>query len=532
MQSDVSVQLGSSCSAKSGVVAILETAATLPDGVCDVLFSGARVLDPESGLDAIRNVGVTGDRISYVGDRFPRAREAVDVSGRVLAPGFIDLHSHAQTLNGLRLQALDGVTTSLELEAGQLPVAQHYARAERDGRPINFGYSASWALARLVVMDGFDLPTPSEDERLPNFLETWGSGNTAASRWRGVCTSAETDRVLALLEQEVAQGAIGIGVLLGYAAQSNRGEYFWLAQLAQRLGVPVFTHARGMSYEEPTMMLTGILEIVAAAAGTGARMHVCHLNSTSLRQADEICSAVQSAQKLGNPLTTEAYPYGAGSTIIGAEWLAPERLGNLQLTPSSVYYVPGAERVASAERLRELQRVDPSGVCVVNLLDLDDEHDRAKLLRTLTLPGSAIASDAVPLGGVDDGDVLENHWPLEEGVFAHPRSMGTFAKTLRWLVRELGVMSLSEAVRRSSLIPAQILEEAVPAMRRKGRIQVGADADIIVFDADTVTDTATYTHSTPSTGFAHVLVNGTFVVRDSTLLLGAHPGRAIRAGDG
>jgi len=412
-----------------------------------------------------------------------------------------------------------------------MPVARHYARAERDGRPINFGYSASWALARLVVLDGLDLPNPPDDERLPNFLETWGAGNTAASRWKSVCRADETDRVLALLEQEVAQGAIGIGVLLGYAAESNRGEYFRLAQLAERLGVPVFTHARGMSYEEPSMMLTGILEVVAAAAGTGARMHICHLNSSSLRQADEICSAVESAQKFGNPLTTEAYPYGAGSTIISAEWLAPEKLSSLQLMPRSIYYVPDAERIATAERLRALEQSDPSGVCVVDFLDLDDDHDRAKLLRTLTLPDAAIASDAMPLVGLDDGDILENHWPLDERAYAHPRSMGTFSKTLRWLVRELGVLSLSEAVRRSSLIPAQILQEAVPAMVRKGRIQEGADADVIIFDANAVTDAATYARAAPSTGFVHVIVNGSFVVRDSALLVSALPGRAIRAGD-
>lgn len=501
------------------------------DRPLDTLLRGARVLDPETGVDEVLHVGVIGDRIAYVGRDHPPAREVVDVVGLTLAPGFIDLHSHAQTINGLRLQALDGVTTSLELEAGQLPVARHYARAERDGRAINFGYSASWALARLVALDGMTLPAPAEDERLPNFLETWGAGNTPESRWKSVCSADETARVLEILEGEVAEGAIGIGVLLGYAADSNRGEYFRLAQLAQQLGVPVFTHARGMSYEEPTNMLTGILEIVAAAAGTGASMHICHLNSTSLRQADEICDAVESAQHLGNPITTEAYPYGAGSTIISAEWLAPERLSGLQLTPQSIYYVPGAERIASVERLREVRELDPSGACVVDLIDPDNAQDLSRLLRVALLPGGAIASDAIPLGGPVDGDALETHWPIPEGAFAHPRSMGTFARTLRWLVRELGVLSLSDAVRRSSLIPAQILEPAVPAMRRKGRIQVGADADIIVFDAATVTDNATYVRSSPSTGFAHVLVNGEFVVRDGSLIVSARPGRAIRSGD-
>lgn len=502
-----------------------------PDRLVDTLLRGARVLDPETGLDGVLNVGILGNRIAYVGHGAPAAREVLDVSGLTLAPGFIDLHSHAQTVNGLRLQSLDGVTTSFELEAGQLPVAQHYQRAERDGRPINFGYSASWTLARLVVLDGLTLPDPHDDERLPHFLETWGAGNTATSRWSSSCTPQESQQVLALLEKEVSEGALGIGVLLGYAAESNRAEYFQLAQMAERLDVPVFTHARGMSYDEPSTMLTGILEIVAAAAGTGARMHICHLNSTSQRQADEICLAIESAQALGNRVSTEAYPYGAGSTIISAEWLAPEKLGGLELTPQSIYYVPGAERIASAERLRELQQRDPSGTCIVDFLNLDDERDLSMLLRTVLLPNTAMASDAIPLGGPVDSDALENHWPLAEGAYAHPRSMGTFAKTLRWLVRELGVMSLSEAVRRSSLIPAQILEDAVPAMRRKGRIQVDADADIVVFDAERVTDTATYERSSASTGFSLVMVNGEFVVRDGVPIIGARPGRAIRSGD-
>jgi N-acyl-D-aspartate/D-glutamate deacylase len=501
------------------------------DTPVDTLFRGATVIDPETGLNDVCNVGIAGDRIVYVGRETPPHRHLRDVTGLTLAPGFIDLHSHAQTVNGLRLQSLDGVTTSLELEAGQLPVARHYRRAELEGRPINFGYSASWALARLVVLDGMALPNPSDDERMPHFIETWGAGNTASSTWRSRCSRAESEKILSLLEQEISDGALGIGVLLGYAEEANREEYFRLAKLAKRLDVPVFTHARGMSYEEPSTMLTGILEIVAAAAGTGARMHICHLNSTSQKQADEICAAVESAQHLGNPVTTEAYPYGAGSTIISAEWLEPEKLGRLGLSPRSIYYVHGAERITSEERLRYIQQRDPSGTCIVDLFDLDDEGDLSNLLKTILLPGAAIASDAIPLGGAVDPWELDNQWPVPDGAFAHPRSMGTFSKTLRWLVRELGVISLSEAVRRCSLIPAQILEEAVPAMRRKGRIQVGADADIVVFDAHTVRDTATYDTSSPSEGFRHVLVNGVFVVEDGVVHLGARPGRAIRSGD-
>lgn len=112
----------------------------------------------------------------------------------------------------------------------------------------------------------------------------------------------------------------------------------------------------------------------------------------------------------------------------------------------------------------------------------------------------------------------------------HPRSAGSYARTLRWLVRERGVLTLADAIRRSSLLPAQILADTVPAMRRKGRIQVGADADLVVFDPATVTDRATYTKVSPSTGFQHVLVGGTPVVLNGEIVLDVLPGRAVRAG--
>jgi N-acyl-D-aspartate/D-glutamate deacylase len=119
-------------------------------------------------------------------------------------------------------------------------------------------------------------------------------------------------------------------------------------------------------------------------------------------------------------------------------------------------------------------------------------------------------------------------WPLPPEVVTHPRTAGTFARALR-LWREEST-PLIEAIRSATLLPARVLETAVPAMRKKGRVQAGADADLVVFDPEGITDRATYASSTrTSEGIAHVLVDGVFVVRDGALVRDSLPGRPIRA---
>lgn len=490
---------------------------------CDIALLGGRVIDPESGLDAVRNVGIAGGRVVAVtSDRIAAERE-VDATGLVVSPGFVDLHSHAQTLAGARLQALDGVTTALELEAGALPVHETYAAAEREGRPINFGFSSSWALARLSVVAGIDHSV--DDGRTP--IEFFEEGQ-ASARWNAPATEEELSRILRGVERGLDEGGIGVGVLLGYAPDTDPEEFVRVASLAADRRVPVFAHSRTISMLEPGSSREGIREIVDVAESTGAHVHICHLNSTSLRQIEGIRTELLAARLRGVGLSTETYPYGAGSTGLGAEFFAPDRFDRLGTPTTAIRYLATGERIASLDRLAELRSRDPGGLCIFEYLDPARPEDLELLLQSVTMPDGVIASDAMPLT-FPAGSPATGDWPIPLEGRAHPRSAGTFARTLRWLVRELGVFDLSEGIRRMSLEPARLLEQAVPGMRRKGRLQVGADADVVVFDPERVTDTATFEALTASTGIHHVLVDGCFVVENGRLDPASNPGEAIRA---
>lgn len=477
-------------------------------------------MDPGTGHDDVADVLIREGTVAAVGTDLPHAADAnvVDVAGMVVGPGFVDLHSHVHTVAAQRLQAMDGVTAALDLEAGLLPVEVAYRRAAAEGRPLHYGFSASWGSARAEVLLG-----EPQDASLEQSLAVLGRVD-----WQRSSSPTELRAWLSLLERELEHGALGIGVLLGYAPQSDPAEYLQVAALAARAGAPVYTHVRDLVEMDPDTPADGSEEVAAAAAETGAAMHHCHVNSTSGRHVDRVLGLFDRARSGGSRVTVESYPYGAGSTAIGAAFLAPELLHRRGLTPSSLVMLATGERIADRARLDDLRRTDPGAPCVVEFLDETDPVDLALMRRPLEFPDSIVASDAMPVYW-PDGTHESLEWPLPTGGLTHPRTAGTFTRSLRLMVRESGTWTWLEAFRRCSYLPARVLDEVAPAAGAKGHLGVGADADIVVIDPDAVTDAATYLDPTrPAQGVRHLLVDGTFVVRDGVLNPAAMPGRPLR----
>jgi N-acyl-D-aspartate/D-glutamate deacylase len=475
-------------------------------------------MDPETMTDEICDVGINGSAIAAVSQTPLQGLRVLRVESRVVAPGFIDMHSHCFGIAGLRLQALDGITTALELELGVHPIDRAYERAALEGRPINYGFAAGWAAARLHVKTGRPLSGHPADGLLA----------MGVPEWQAEASPVEVSRILGLLESDLRSGALGIGVVIGYAPRVTPAEYISVARLAAERGVPTYTHARDLVEQDPETLIDGAEEIVRAAGETGAHMHYCHVNSTSLRHLDRVLSVVERARVQGARVSTEAYPYGTGMTSINASFLDPDVLHRRGITPQAIQDIATGRRFDSADELTEARRTNRGDLVFVEFLKEHDATTRELLTRALIFPETVIATDGFePLWRSTPTD--DQRWPLPADAVTHPRTAGTYSRSIRTLWRESGALSLMEVIRRTSLLPAQILSESVPAMSRKGRVQAGADADIVVFDPDTVSDRATYTHSTtPSTGYDYVIVNGVELVSDGRLRTDQLPGKPIR----
>lgn len=494
----------------------------------DLVLRGGRVIDPETGLDAVCDVAIENGRIVEIGVVAAKGASEIDASGLVVAPGFIDLHAHGQSLPADRMQAFDGVTTALELEVGALPVAQWYESQAQRPRLLNYGTAAAWIFARKAVMVGMDL-----DATVSPIAVMGRAANDP--RWSvDAATAEQAEKIVALTQQGIEEGGLGIGIPYGYAPGAGAKEMSLVCDLAAETDTPTYTHIAQMSNIDPKSSIEAYVLLIGLAGATGAHMHICHLNSTSLQDVERAAAIIAKAQAQGLKVTTEAYPYGTGSTVISAGFFVdpafPARTGTGY---DAIEVVASHRRLTDLADLEQARQTDPSALVLWHYLDTEnDPRHRALLDVSVLYPGGAIASDAMPWSQADGAIYEGDEWPLGNDKTAHPRSSGTFTRFLRQWVRERQTLSLPDALAKCTLIPAKIVESCAPAFTRKGRLQVGCDADIVVFDPDTLADRATFEEmNLPAIGMRHVLVNGTPIIENGGLIAHAAPGRPIRRGD-
>ena len=452
----------------------------------DVVIVNGRVMDPESGLDAVRNVGIRGGKIRAISTNPLRGNATLDANGLVVAPGFIDLHEHGQEPRNYQFQAHDGVTTSLELEAGTADVAGWYA--QREGKSlINFGVSVGHIHVRMKVMNdpGTFLPT-----------------GDAAHR---ESTPEELAQITAGMEKGFREGALAEGMGVNYTARASHWEIVQMFEIAARYHASVHVHLRYAGLREPATGIAGLEEVLAAAAATGAPLHVVHITSMGLKFTPELLSMVEGAQRHGLDVTTECYPYTAGSTSLESAIFDSGWQESMGITYKDVQWAETGERL-TAETFEKYRK--KGGIAIIH--SIPEEAARAAVANPIVM----VASDGMPITGPK----------------VHPRGQGTFSRVLGHYVREEKALDLMTALRKMTLMPAQRLEKRAPAFKEKGRIRVGADADITVFDPQRVIDEATYDEPLKySEGIQFVLVNGVAVLKDGQLVEGVFPGRAARA---
>ena len=449
----------------------------------DIVISGGRIIDPDSGMDSVGNVAISDGKIAEISLSELSAEETINAEGNVVCPGFIDLHCHPQDTEIFEVQAKDGVTTTLELEVGTGDISEFYSRWKGNAA-VNYGASIGHIPVRMKVMDDPGTFLPSGD-----------AGRREA-------TDREIQEMKTLIRKGLDLGALAVGFGLDYTRGASRWEVIEMFKVAAEYGASCHVHLRGKGHKEPSNSIEALEEVLAVAAVTGAPLHVVHLNSTGMRAVPQLLEMISGARERGLDVTTECYPYTAGMTKI-----------------ESALFDEGWQDHYGID-YEQLMRPDTGEYLNSNSFAKYREEG-GWVIAFSTPEVSMSAAVQSPLTMIATDSIIENGK-------GHPRTAGSYTKVLGDYVRNKGELELSEAISKMTIMPARRLENRSPSFLKKGRVKVGADADLAVFNPDIVIDQSTYTDPTkPPIGMNHVIVNGIPVVANGQLEPGAYPGKGI-----
>jgi N-acyl-D-aspartate/D-glutamate deacylase len=424
------------------------------DYVFDVAINGGRVMDPASGYDQIANVGIIGDRIALISTDPLTGKTAVDATDKVVAPGFIDVLSYEPNSYGVWYKLGDGVTTNLGMHGLKTPVDASQFFETYEGQPLHYGgaFSDQW------------------------YRDSIGIGSTASA--------SQISLLADELDQQLDEGFIGLAIDPEYAPYITYDEYAGLGTAAQRAGMPLFTHIRYSSPTPGASSLDAVDEVLKVARETGVSLHIDHIPSMATHVMPEALARIEDARAEGLDVTGCFYPYTFWGTYLASARFNGDWQGRFRISYEDLQLAGSSERLtASSFRTYQAQ----NKLVVAYAIPQEDVDLVAQS------PWSMVGSDAIP----------------ESSNNNHPRGAGCFARVLGPYVRELGVLSLMDALAKCTINPARRVENRVPMMAKKGRLQMGADADITVFDPATVADTSTVESPAEySAGIDTVLVMG------------------------
>lgn len=491
----------------------------------DLVITNGRVMDPETGFDQVANVGIADGTIIKISAEKLTGKKTVDATGHVVAPGFIDGHVHYVDMPfGVKLGLRDGMTTTLDLEVGVFDTERWY-KAKEGKSQSNYGATASLLAARHGVF------APNYDSKNGAVTLDFFSGMDLGTDYiERDATPEEIEKILEVLDKNLKEGALGVGTTIGYMADAvTSAELVGVRKLTAKYGRFTHDHVRFMSQAAPMSGMIAVQEVVDPAIVYGGGCIIAHYNTNTAGQMPLVASYIERIRAQGYPVILELYPYnygGAGNGI-QAVYLKPENYQrNLGRSYGDIVDQLTGKPLDKATYER-LVKEDPTHPVYLYHAQMD------MVLEGCARPDTLIGSDAFPYFNRKTGKLVAD-WdtPYSEAV-GHPRGAGTRARVLRWQREgKLGDLTLMQALSKMSFMWADYLaENGVEQMKKKGRMQEGCDADIVVFDPKTVTDNSDLPldkNTLPSTGIPYVVVSGVVVVEDSKVLK-VFPGKPVRA---
>jgi len=466
-------------------VPALSGAAAPPDPAShtfDLVVRGGRVMDPDSGFDAVADVGVDAGSVTSIEIKGGlNGATVLDAAGLVVAPGFIDILSYDPNGYGIWFKIADGVTTNLGLHGVRSRAADFFDIWGQDERrpPTHYGGAFSDPWARETVGLGVD----------------------------DAATPEQIDQMVAMCEEDLRAGFIAVDFEPEYTPGVTYAEIKALAEVAKDRDVPATFHARYSDDVAPGTNAEALEEVLRVARDTGVRVHVEHIISTGgTYTMRESLDTLERARRDGVEVTACMYPYDYWAT-----YLASARFNDGWQERFHISY-EDLEIVGTGERLTEstfARYQAENALCAAFAIPESDVRE-------------ALQADWVMLGS----DAI-----LEEGDRNHPRSTGCFARAIGRYTREKEVLGLMDALAKATILPARLTEVGAPQMRTKGRLQLGADADLTIFDPERLIDRSTIeSPGIESEGVEYVVVAGEVVRDGDGNRRGSRPGEAITSG--